>query len=507
LKPVAVIFLILGLLAAYSCQQKEAGSAPSADVYTLDLQMDRLPQTGVDPFRVTITLKKNSNFLSGQTLIKVVPKGTVSAITDNGNGTYSFTVTPSVTGTFPVSVSFAGITITRKAVVLDNNVTGSGQPMAIPGDYVNTDGYEDGATITPDGNYLFVQYGPFYFSGVANFSTICSSGSYSAGYDLNTCSGRTNSSLVFNSIGPYAAPFRPDFPSDAITGAGQLRHLPGLVQANVFNGIVAFPTVFYGFKRQADGTFAEPVKLAFNDSRGINGPFGLSFKLNGDGTAAFVVAWNNYFNDLGDDKPDIYAGTLTLGQSKSLGDVVYSGDSFSSITPAINPVSFSSHTGVQGNPHLFADGAGVVQSIWTDDEQVSHDLSVYRRTSGVFPAGTWVRDTLPSVINTAAEESQPFFDGSRLILRRGGNIVSHAYIPGGACGGTYTSNSCWGPEVILIGANGNTGIGEIATVGEPTVANYGGKKYLYFVYAEARANAGITAIVDYNLDVAFVEIP
>ncbi len=482
--------------------------------YSLSLEMQRVDQAGLDPFDVTITLKKDDTNLSGQTLSLSIPKGVASTITDNLDGTYTFRVTPSATGEYPVTVSFDNASISRTAIVLDSNIAGSGQPMMVPGDYVNTEGYEDGATITPDGEYLFVQYGPVYFSGIINFSSICNSGSYSAGYDLNNCSGRTNSGLVFNTIGPYANYQRPNFPTGNIS-AGNLVHLDDLVLAGVFNGIVSFPTVFYGFKRQSDGTFAEPFKLAFNDEKGVNGPFGPSFVLNGDGTAKFLIAWNNYFDGAGDggttagedDKPDIYHGTLSLGTDKNLGDVTFaSNDGYSSITPYISPVGFSTHTGVQGNPHARADGSGNIIEIWTDDEQVSHNLSVYRLTGGTFPFGTWTLDTLPSDISTGAEENQPFFTGSKLYFRRGSNIVYHDYTPtNGSCGSTYTHNDCWGAEHVMIGANGNSGVGEIFTVGEPTIATYNGKTLLYFVYVVRRDNSSFT-VNDYNINVGFVEI-
>ena len=501
-------FLLIPVAAfAFACTGKNETTSPSTTPYTLSLAMARTSETALGPFRVTVTLEDSGQRLSGQTLAVTVDRGTAGAVTDNGDGTYSFTVTPSATGTHTVTVSFGGASIVRKAVVLDAYVAGSGQPMAIPGDYVNTSGYEDGVTITPDGEYLFVQYGPIHMSGVLSFSSICSSGSYSGGYDLNTCAGRTNSSLVFDTVGPMAAPQRPDFPLGGISN-GKLLHLPNVVLAGVYNGIVGFPTAFYGFKRQADGTFAEPFKVAFNDERGLNGPFGLSFKPNGDGTATFIVAWNNYFNDLGDDGADVYTGTLTFGQAKNLGDVTYSGGIYSAISPNITPVSFSSHTGVQGNPHLYYDTSGTVKSIWTDDEVTAHDLSVYRLTAGTFPSGTWTKDTLPSVINTAGDENQPFFTGDALIFRRASSIVSHAYRPtNGACGSTYTHNDCWGPEVVLLGSNGHTGVGEIFTVGEPTIATREGKRYLYFVYIESRENPNVAGTYDWNAQAASVEIP
>ena len=73
---------------------------------------------------------------------------------------------------------------------------------------------------------------------------------------------------------------------------------------------------------EKDGTFTQPFKVAFNDSKGANGPFGLSFQMTGPDSARFVVAWNNYFDGLpgevvangSNDKPDIYHGTLTIAQ-------------------------------------------------------------------------------------------------------------------------------------------------------------------------------------------------
>lgn len=475
--------------------------------------MTRVPQSGFDPFVVTVRVLVNGTPTAGKTLNLSVPKGTVSAVSDLGQGDYSFTVTPSSTGTYPVQVTVDGTTLLRKAIVFDQYGPGVGQPMAVPGDYVNTDGYEDGVTITPDGQYLFVQYAPVNFSGFAGINLICNDSAYSVGYNLNACPGRVNSDLVFNTIGPYTAPYRPGFHSQAIVN-GKVRYLPGFVQAGLANGLAVVPTMFYGFKKQADGTFSEPFRIYFDDPKGINGPFGLSFKLNGDGTATFVLAWNNYLNDFGSDAADVYTGNLTLGQDKVLGVVTYgsafSGDSFQAISTNITPVAFASvsHTVQQGNPHLYYDVSGTVKSIWSDDEIGTKDLSVYRITSGSFPNGTWIKDTLPNVINTNSEEDQPFFTGDRLIFSRGANIVSHAYLPtNGSCANTFTQNACWGPESVLIGANGNTTAGQIYAAGEPTIATFGGKKYLYFVYVEARTVQLYSGITDYDLNAGFVEIP
>lgn len=473
--------------------------------------MNRIEQAGLDPFEVVVTVLVDGAPTAGKPLTTTVPKGTATAVVDGGDGTYRFTVTPAATGIYPVTVAVDGVTIMRKAVVLDTVGAGVGQPMAVPGTFVNTPGYEDGITVTPDGQYLFVQYGPFYFSGIPSVSSICADANYSLGYNLNDCGSRTNAGLVFDTIGPYAAPERPGFHSQAIV-ANKLRHLPGFVITDVANGLPGWPTVLYGFKRQPDGSFAEPFRVAFDDPKGINGPFGLSFVLDGAGGATFALAWNNFLDNLGDDGADIYTGTLTLGQDKSLGTVTYGaalgGDSLASITPTVAPVGFSAHTGQQGNPHLATDSSGAITSIWVDDESTTHDITVYRLTSGTFPNGTWTHETLPAIISTAEEEDQPFFTGAELLLSRGASIVSHGYQPtNGNCANGFTSAQCWAAGTVLLGANGNMGAGELFGVGEPTVATVNGKRYLYFAVVESRDPQNFPGVVDYNLDAAFVEIP
>lgn len=492
------LFLIFAIFTA--CNTSKKSSSSSETSYNLSLTATRVAQVGLDPFTIRVTLLKNSQPLSGQILTRTIPRGSTGVVTDNGDGTYDFTVTPTATGLHPVTVSFASSSISREIIVTNELETGAGQPMAVPG-LVNTDGYEDGITITPDGQYLFIQYGPVYFSGIFLHTTICAEAGWSL-YDLTTCPGKDDSNWVFETIGPYNTTARPSFP-DANIGGGQLTPL-NIVVPSVANKIAIFPTVFYGFKRQSDGTFREPFKVAFNDSKGANGPFGLSFVMTSSTTAQFAVAWNNYFNDLGDDKPDIYQGTLTLGQDKNLGDVVYSGDTFQSITPTIAPVNFTAHTGTQGNPHLYANGAGTIESIWTDDEQSSHDLTVYRLTAGSYPTGTWTPVTLPSTINTDQNESQPFFTGSRLYLTRNTSIVYHEYL--GSGGGDYHLNGSWGAEVVVLRST-DTALGGVYGFGEPTIATYDGKTYLYFAYVETRA-AGVGAgRFDYNLGAGFVELP
>jgi hypothetical protein len=490
----AVLFLLT------ACGGGSKSSFTSQPVYELALAFSRLDQTGPDPFTVTATLRKNGAGYSGQTLTVLAPRGSLSAVTDMGDGTYTFSVTPVATGVYPVTVSYQNVSVKRSAVVLDGLGTSAGQPLAVPGDFVNTEGYEDGVTITPDGEYLFVQYGPVYFSGIIYLSTICADTQYSL-YNLNDCNGRDDSAWVFNTIGPYNNSQRPAFPAGRISG-GAISHLSSIVVPGVVNGLMVPPTVFYGFKRQADGSYAEPFKLAFDDQdKAIQSPYGLSFQMTGSNTANFTVSWNDSTNNLGDDGADVYAGTITMGQDSSLGTVTYNGDIVATVNPAITPVGFSDHSGVQGNSHLYADSTGAVKSIWTDDEVNSHDITVYTLDSGSFPNGTWTKVILPAKINTAQEESQPFFTGSQLYLRRGNKIVSHAYLGGG-----YQLNTAWDDEVTILASNTNTEIGSIIAIGEPTIATIDGNNYLFFAYGTVRALGTNSSLPDINMDAGFVRL-
>ncbi|CAN5898505.1 hypothetical protein BH11MYX2_BH11MYX2_10730 [soil metagenome] len=512
-----VSWLCMALLACSSSkdapQDSGADTSPPADaapITTLSLTATRIPDAGLDPFEIAVTVKVDGTPTTGKTLTLAVPRGTASVITDNGDGTYAFTVTPTTTGVYPVSINVDGVTLSRSALVMDTVADGVGQAMLVPG-LVNTPGYEDGITITPDGQYLFVQYGPLYFAGLTGVATICSDASLAIGYNLNDCAGRTNAAAVFNTVGPTGAPERPRFHDQAILN-GKLRFLPGFVIPGTANGLAAFPTLFYGFHRQADGSYAEPFRVGFDDPKGINGPFGLSFVQPPSGPTKFVVAWNNSLDNLGDDGADIYAGELTLGADHSLGAVTYGtalgGDSFASITPTVTAVPFASNAGNQGNPHLTADANGTVTAIWTDDESASHDLSVYRLTAGAFPAGTWTKQTLPAVINTTGEESQPFFTGDFLVLNRNLEIVAHAYTPTAVgCNSTYTAAACWGPEIVLLAANTHTNAGTIYGVGEPTVATIDGVRTLFFAYVEVRDPQPFPGLVDYDLGAASVPVP
>jgi hypothetical protein len=386
-----------------------------------------------------------------------------------------------------------------------------GSPLPISGPYVNTIGYEDGSVISPDGEYLFIQAGPWGFTAATNINKICPTMRFAIGYNLNDCDSNPNSFLIREVKGFTSAPIRPDFPNGSIVD-GKLRHVPGAKIPFVANGLAAFPTVFYGFKRLSDGEFTSPFKVAFNDDKAINAPFGFSVANNKNGMI-FLMAWNNYFNDLGDDKPDIYYGGLIPDRNFNLGDVTYgsefSGDMFKSIKPNVKPIPFPSHKGVQGNPHLYTGSKFIPISIWTDDEEKEHDISLYILSSGQFPSGTWEEIELPDSINTSEHERQPFFDGEYLYMMRGLGIVRHKFLPQRkeGCYSRPSFAECWGPEEIILGIREiKTTPHSILAAGEPSIARRDGKKILYFTYAYVLEQQRFKGYVEADMNIGWVEI-
>lgn len=488
-----------------ACSGGSSGSAPNSttDNYSIDLEFTRLSLSdNNNSFKVNILLKNNSVLTSGKSL-DVTGNNTV--VVDNGNGSYSFNVYPTSSGIYSVSVAFSDVNISREALAFDRiNDTLRTMPLSVPGDYVNTEGYEDGITITPDGKYLFLQYGPLYPSGIIFLKNICNDSSLSSGYNLNDCESNATSEWVFKTKGPYDVPYRPGFPTGRITNDGNITHLSDIVIANQINGLHVPPTTFYGFKKQEDGTFAEPFTVKFDSDKdsAIQSAYGLSFVVNDANSSKFLFAWNNYKDQKEDDKVEVYYGNISMEVNTSLGLTTSGVNTHitSTITPNFLAVPFAETNGTQGNPHLYEDGNGDIASIWVDDEVTSKDLSVYTLL-GSYPNGTWSKETLPSTINTGQEESQPFFSGTKLYLRRGENIVSHNYL-----GGAFTSNANWGAEVIILGSTVNTTVGELVAVGEPTLAQVGSDVYLYFVYALLRSKS-VSNLSDLNMNAGYVKLP
>ncbi len=528
-----------------ACSDSTENQSPGQDAGTQEdtgaqEDTDNVPDTGEElPFEVRLERVGGSAQSAFELQITgssegeptvTAARGEVGELTQTDTG-YVVTVTPSGSGEHEVTVEWDGATLTRTAVVFPTVAEGWGQPQAVEG-YVNTPGYEDGVTISPNGEYLFVQYGPVYFSGIILFGVPREQGGC-GGHRLEP--DRCTHPWIDNVVGPIGPPERPGFFQGRVTEDGQhWRHNAASwgVDDEVAP-VLAVSTMFYGFKRQPDGSFKEPFYVAFDDQQdGIVGPFGLSFveRDTGDVTVAFslndfeppiLVDFDGDGTDDADPYFDVYTTTMRYGEDTILGTYVPSGQPgttpvrgtpFPSEPVAFSPTGIDGIAGTQGNCHLHAP-QGQINSIWTDDE---HDeggdhgeLSVYVRQSGVYPGGEWQKVVLPEAINnpSPSEEIQPFFTGSELFYTRlGENIpgsVRVAAYTGQETTEGFADNGNWGAHTDVLVAGDYTDGGVVA-VGEPTVAFQDGKEVLYFVYGVIRG-FDESGLPDINMQAGFVE--
>ena len=530
-----IIVALLGLLLV-SCSGGDSSNG-TTPVTQVTLSFERIDSAGLDPIQVTATVTEDGQpvvGVAGELMITAV-KGVLSAVTEIAAGVYQFTITPSQTGEHPVTVTYDAVSVTRTPLVVAQVDANWGQPMSVSG-LVNTAGYEDGVTISPDGEYLFVQYGALYFTGLIMFPVDRASGGCSGDRLSPT---RCTHAWLDDVIGPIAAPERPAFFADRMVNGMHLHNAISWGIGVEGSPILAPTTMFYGFRRQDDGTFAEPFYLAFNDlGDGLINPFGMSFHPNGNGTATMlfsmndadpsaVVDVNGDGMDIRDSGADIYSISITLGQNTNLGSYDVSGLGVG--TPPIRSTPFDSqrinfgdtgtegNLGLQGNPHLHVVN-GQVRSIWTDDERDNDsdtgEITVFILDSGTLNSGNWTKILLPSNVNVAgsSHEIQPYFNQDGLYFTRSGVSLPEVYFAaysGGHNQTDLTNNANWSMPVKILGLNAGTNIGEVTAIGEPTVGVRNGEETLYFVYGIIRDNQpgvdGLGLFTDVNMQAGFVK--
>ncbi|MFT7674090.1 MAG: hypothetical protein ACI845_002506 [Gammaproteobacteria bacterium] len=487
---------LLLILLLVGCSDGGSDSDSTPDDFAISLTFSRVTKIGLDDIKVSITVTNNEVGVSGITPVVTLAAGTLSTMVESSNGVYDFIITPVSTGEFPISVSHGGVSKSGTALVLNDVHVGWGQPMSVEG-LVNTEGYEDGPAVSVDGEWLFVQTGPIYFSGLVYFPSLAGCNSTLVG-----CEATTHGDWVYDVVGPYTTPERPGFYTKRIM-ANKVSHF-----TDFYGGLELFspPTLFYGFKRQIDGSYAQPFRVSIDDNQeALLNPFGLYPRIDSATTMTIVFAFNDPTDELGDNGQDIYSAPLTLGQDNDLMTFSTAAGMIRESTTA-TVLNLPSHLGTQGNPHLYSNGDGTVDSVWVDNEYNSDpalDLFYYQLTAGTFPSGTWSSATqLPTdkLDLPTSSESMPFFDGTTLYIHRDSGIVSSNYLGGG-----YSASSAWTKTVSIIDGGGScTDIGCISVVGEPTIAKIDGKTYLFFVYALLRSYDG-GAHGDLNMQIGFIE--
>lgn len=539
--------LIISLLVLACEKEDSSGSSDSGtnpepqrpSQKGIEIKVSLSKETNGDLYNIIVNfnIKKNNENQNNLSPKISLSRGTLSPLQKLGNGNYSFKILPDQTGEHKFTISHEDKTISKTPLVLKEVHSDWGVPMSVEG-YVNTSGYEDGVTVTPDGEYLFVQTGPQYSSGSFLMEVDRTHGG---------CGGATNRlnptrcshKLIDELAGPYTAPERPGFFNGRFSGNTVLHNANswgvGMDQAPNY----AISTMFYGFKRQKDGSFKEPFHVAFNDENdGIASPFGLSFYMHGDGTATTLFTWNDPQDpDMvdfdGDGNPDaesyfdVFHTKIILGQNNNLGDLEYSGtpgtppvrgSNFNSSLVNFGKVGINGIAGTQGNSHLHMPN-GTLKSIWTDDEYDKvgdyGELSVYYLESGNLSLGQWTKLLLPTKINIpgTTHEIQPFFTGTGLYFTRSGTSnpdVFYSSYSGNHTKTDLVDNSKWStPEKILGHTSDTSKNGAIIGVGEPTIANYNGKEILYFVYVVLRSKdvdppVG-TGVADLDFQAGYIE--
>jgi hypothetical protein len=212
--------------------------------------------------------------------VQLIAGGVSRTVTDLGAGRYVSNVTPATPSgevRFVASVSNSDAGASRTAVVLPTIDPQWDQPESVGG-LVNTPGTEDSSTISPDGQWLIVgTYSPVDIL------------SCHLGFGSGPADGRN--AACQTSLGPISGPARPRMPgaSRVVSPTRILQNAPSLCVTAPDGGNVELPlpdggtfvlnlspTTAYGFRRQPDGTFAEPFVLQFA-SDGVGVPFCFSF--------------------------------------------------------------------------------------------------------------------------------------------------------------------------------------------------------------------------------------
>ena len=441
---------------------------------SLALMFERV-KPGTD-FVAVVTALESGVKTPGLTLTVQSSRGTVGAVTDQGDGTYRAAVTRDAldTGEYVVTAAAPawGAQVSRTSIVLKEVGTRWGQPEAFAG-FINTPAWEDSLAISPDGEWVILEYIPVSITCIlAHFDE------------------PTHPSCA-KAVGPWQAPERPGMPgATRIAADGTIHHgCPALgLDPTPF---AAPPQSLFGFHRQSDGSFAEPFAIGIDNVDGCVSAFGPSMLAPSGGKVPFVFAFDNPVDG---DPPagtqaDVFFTQLELGKPSFLG--VYAAGKMS-----MNATSLGFPTaGQQGNPHYY--GSGSTTQIWVDDESSAEkDLGVYE-LSGSFPGGPWTGPTkLPSPLGDPGKEDiQPFYDGKEAIWTRDLTIVSSAH-----SGGPVTAVGSWSaPSTELRGDPASSATQAVVGVGEPTKATRNGRQVLAFVYVMHAPNG------DVDINAGFVE--
>lgn len=458
-------------------------SEPSPGAVALAVSLERREVDGPDVIVVDVTVTIDGAASPGQVVALSAEGGAAGAMTDLGDGRYRGEVAPDQpSGEVALLVEALGEQVARTAVVLPQIGAGWGQPERVRG-LVNTPGYEDSPEVSPDGAWLIV-------SNYSPVDLVCCLQGCGGAQELDPAGALCNTSL-----GPYAAPERPDLPGAArIVSPTQIHdEMPslGIDMPDDQDFVIALPPVAaYGFRRQPDGSYAEPFVIAFAADGSTVAPFGFTFAAPPQGAAATVLY---ALNDLRvpDEAPestdnDLWRVELTLGQPNNLGTFTTPPMGLPQVDVPLVPLELVDRTGPQGNPGVAADG------VFWDSEGGVGDL--------FFAPGSALGGGLGPAVKVALSqdlrgEFQPFPSGGRLYYSVDfADIRSSARAPDGDPADPAT----WSEEQVEVAAEaGAARVGAVISIGEPTIATLDGAPTLFFLYT-SRTTTG------YDMTIAHV---
>jgi len=441
-------------------------------------------------------------------LTDVVPqitgkRGSITSPLAQGEGIYTATVTPDAqkTGEYPITVSasIAGNpkSFTKTALAFDYVDKRWGQPQVVKG-LVNTLGWEDSPYITADGEYLFTMYLPI------SPSCVLEKKNHKA-KDCRDLRGKLTAKNRPGFAEKYAGGRIKESPEDL---AWNCLEVGKVYTEDMFNRYEVYtpPMISYGFKRQPDGSFAEPFPVAVEGVSACVAPSGLEVHVRKNGPAIALMglvdprSWNTKSEK---DYPDLFTAEIKLGQPNTIATWNPGEKKLESPTAKLRLIFGKPMKGRQDNPHGVENPeTGQIDLVFWDSEHNDED-TFYRflEKGGSFPDGPWsdVRKT-PVFSEKHVMEIQPFFDGKVLTVTRRYDLASRDFL--GDSWEDLADVNAWGPERIELAVDDRlegdeTGV--LHAVGDATYAHRNGRTLLYFVYMTRRSDGNL----DFNI--GFVE--
>jgi hypothetical protein len=390
-------------------------------------------------------------------------------LSDQGDGSYRGVVSPRRDDIELNIIARAGsLSVQKTALVFSILDEKWDQPEAVEG-LVNTPGWEDSAEISPDGEWLIVStYSPI--------DIICCL--FGCGPYMRV--GDPEAFYCDTPLGPSNAPERPEMPgAERVEEDHIIDTCPALGIDEEQPFVPLFPVSAYGFRRQADDSFAEPFPVAFGMDGFSTAPFGINFAATPVGDQAqLIFAFDDPLIDGLDN--DLFVSDVTLGAPVSFGEYSAASGEPAAVTflaQNIDPQPFQ-----QGNPNFFNG------RLWFDQEAEDEQDIKFIDITGALP-GT------PSEVKTAGfsepgtEELQPYQDGDTLYFTRDLKVSSIPF-----SGGDPSQPGSFGEVVTEVGASSLPRSEHIFATGEPSIARINGETWLYFVYV-VTTNTGFNANV------------